>query len=406
VKDFLALGLPNELARALAARGYAEPTPVQAEVIPRILAGENVLFQSETGTGKTLAYLLPAFVRALARPGSGPHVLVVAPTHELASQIKAEADRFAKEAGVAVSAALLVGGAPIKRQTERLKEKPDIALGGPARILELAHLKKLRMQAVDLVVLDEADRMLSPEMRDTLAELLALAPAEAQCVSCSATLSARNRTLIESMLAARRGRPTAPTDANAPVGVSHVTMPPEDVLARRISHWAFYSEQRDKIEDLRRFLVAERPAKTLVFTSVAGQVPHIVERLRFKKVEASGLTARMDKVERKKAIDDFRSGRASILVTSDLAARGLDVPDVTHVVQLDVPSEGDFFVHRAGRTARAGRAGINAVFGDGFELRALARLEKRLGICVYPKELRGGAVVAPEVDPDAVDAGE
>jgi len=109
VKDFLALGLPNELARALAARGYAEPTPVQAEVIPRILAGENVLFQSETGTGKTLAYLLPAFVRALARPGSGPHVLVVAPTHELASQIKAEADRFAKEAGVAVSAALLVG---------------------------------------------------------------------------------------------------------------------------------------------------------------------------------------------------------------------------------------------------------------------------------------------------------
>jgi superfamily II DNA/RNA helicase len=159
-----------------------------------------------------------------------------------------------------------------------------------------------------------------------------------------------------------------------------INLPPEDVLKRNISHWAFYTEGRDKISTLRSFLLAE----------------NIVKQLNFRKVPCSGIYAKLDKVERKKAIDDFRSGRSRILVTSDLAARGLDIPDVTHIIQLDVNENEDFFIHRAGRTARDGKTGINVIFGDEKELRMLSRIEKKLGITIYPKVLYGGIVRTPE----------
>jgi len=175
-----------------------------------------------------------------------------------------------------------------------------------------------------------------------------------------------------------------------------ISLPPEDVLKRNITHWAFYSEGRDKIESLRKFILAEKPGKALVFTAIAGQVENIAAQLNYKKTPCSALYAKLDKTERKKAMDDFRSGRTKVLVTSDLAARGLDIPDITHIIQLDVNENEDFFIHRAGRTARAGKSGINAIFGDERELRNLSRIEKKLGIVIYPKVLYGGVVRTPE----------
>jgi superfamily II DNA/RNA helicase len=177
-----------------------------------------------------------------------------------------------------------------------------------------------------------------------------------------------------------------------------VNIPTEDVLKRNIEHWTFYCENRDKIETLRKFLLAAQPGKALVFTAIAGQVENIAAQLNYKKVPCSALHAKLDKVERKKAMDDFRAGRTKVLVTSDLSARGLDIPDVTHVIQLDVNENEDFFIHRAGRTARAGKSGINVIFGDTFELKNLSRIEKKLGIIIYPKVLYGGQVRTPEQD--------
>jgi superfamily II DNA/RNA helicase len=259
-----------------------------------------------------------------------------------------------------------------------------------------------------MVVLDETDRMLAPEMRDIIRELLEILPANAQYLACSATLSNYHASILEKMIPEKKNQPEENEDGTASsivpetrkYKIKMVNLPPEDVLKRNIVHWVFHSEGRDKIDTLRSFLLAEKPAKALVFTAIAGQVENIVAQLNFKKVPSSGIYAKLDKVERKRAIDDFRAGRSKVLVTSDLAARGLDIPDITHVIQLDVNENEDFFIHRAGRTARAGKSGINAIFGDEKELRNLARVEKKLGIVIYPKILYGGVVRTPEQDTD------
>jgi ATP-dependent RNA helicase DeaD len=410
MNTFKGLGIPEQLESALAARGITVPTAVQSKVIPLLLSGKNVVFQSETGTGKTFAYLLPALM-ACGTETETPKVLIIAPTHELASQIKSESLNLAKDAAIRVKTALLIGGAPISRQLDTLKEKPAIVVGGPSRLLELIRLKKLKISRVRLVVLDETDRMLAPEMRDSLRELLSVMPGETQFAACSATISKYHASLLEKMLPTAK-RDVASDDGVTQDGVAHgggasagakyritlVNLPSVDVLTRNIEHWAFYAEGRDKIETLRKFLIAEKPGKTLVFTAIAGQVENIVAQLNHRNVDCAGIHAKLDKVGRKKALDDFRSGRSKVLVTSDLSARGLDIPGITHVIQLDVNENEDFFVHRAGRTARAGKSGINVVFGDEREMRALARMEKKLGIVVYPKVLYGGVVRTPEQD--------
>ncbi len=403
---FSGLSVPPELCTALEKRAITVPTPVQEQVIPLLLAGENVLFQSETGTGKTFCYLLPAFIKCLSSGiQQATQILVIAPTHELASQIKTEALNLARDANVPITAALCIGGAPLKRQIDMLKEKPSILVGGPARILELIHLKKFKTNNVSMVILDETDRMLAPEMRDIIRDLLAVLPGSAQFAACSATLSHYHASLLEKMIPERKPVPESevvqaakPVSAPSRYRIRLINLPPEDVLKRNIVHWVFFSEGRDKINALRSFLLAEKPEKALVFTAIAGQVENIVAQLNFKKIPCSGIYAKLDKIGRKKAIDDFRSGRSKVLVTSDLAARGLDIPDITHVIQLDVNENEDFFIHRAGRTARAGKSGINAIFGDEKELRNLSRVEKKLGIVIYPKVLYGGAVRTPDQD--------
>ncbi len=411
---FSDLSVIPEISAALERKGITEPTAVQQAVIPALLAGESVLFQSETGTGKTFAYLIPAFMKCVAdESAESPKILVIAPTHELASQIKGEASSLAKEAGIPVTTALCIGGAPLKRQIEALKGKPTLLAGGPARILELIRLKKLSVRGIRTVILDETDRMLAPELRDILSDLLATLPTGAQYVACSATLSKYHASLLERMVpkapvATDEGQATKPTIAESGTKTHRlrlITLPPEAVLRRNIAHWAFYSEGRDKIETLRRFILAERPAKALVFTAIAGQVENIAAQLRFRKIPCSALYAKLGKLERKKAMDDFRSGRTQVLVTSDLSARGLDIPNVTHIIQLDVNENEDFFIHRAGRTARAGKSGVNAVFGDERELRNLSRIEKKLGIVVYPKVLYGGKVRSPDEFEDDEKAG-
>ena len=380
MSDFLKLSVPAEIDTALQKNGITVPTPVQREVVPRILSGAHTAFQSETGTGKTLCYLIPAFMR---RRKGAITTLILAPTHELGSQIRQTAANLASDSGLPVTAALCIGGAPLKRQIESLKKKPDILIGGPARILELVRIKKFSPRDIELVVLDEVDRLLSPEMRDLVAELLSLLPATAQYVSCSATLTTRHSDILSSIV---------PSGS----ALERIEMPAENVLAQNITHWAFYSERRNKIDSLRRFLVAEKPGKALIFTAELGQVENIASQLVHKGISCVALHAKMDKKDRKTAIDRFRSGKITVLVTSDLAARGLDIPDITHVIQMDVQENTDFFIHRSGRTARAGKNGINAIFGDEYELRSLARLEKKLGIIIYPKALYGGNIVTPE----------
>ncbi|QTQ14421.1 DEAD/DEAH box helicase [Treponema parvum] len=436
---FLQLGIKESLVERLKLLSICKPTAVQTQVIPAVTEGCHVIFRSETGTGKTFSYLLPLIQKFEDETEDGQkktdnlaadskqnskrqdtaystgiepfariRMIVAAPTYELASQI-----RCAVQSVSSLKTALFIGGAPIRRQIETLKEKPVIVVGNPARLLELIRLKKLKPDGIRAIVFDEADRLTSKELREESTGLLSLMPKNVQFIACSATITEETKKILMGSLK-NRGE----NDKK----VKTFFLPSEDILRGRITHLAIFAESRNKIDVLRRFLNAQAtqaaqtakaqktdqtvrtfqtdqshppPEKILIFTSRADQVENIVAKLNFKKIDCMGLYSKADKKRRRSAIDRFRSGKCKILVTSDLAARGLDISGITHVIQMDMPANDDFFIHRAGRTARAGKTGVNLVIGDEYEMDLYSRLEKRLKITVYPKELREGKLVSP-----------
>ena len=382
--DFTSLTIDETYTKKLEAHQITEPTAVQAQAIPEILKGTSLLFQSETGTGKTLAYLLPLLqtIEKQENPKNEVRIVIIAPTIELASQIKTQVQLVTES-----KAALLVGGAPIKRQIELLKEKPLIVIGGPARLLELFHLKKLKLDGAQAVVLDEVDRLTAKEMISDTVELIKAMKKDIQLIAASATITKSTQKILQDTRIKQNG--TTESDLKT------LFLPPEDVLRKRITHYALFAETRDKIETLRKLITAENPEKALIFTSKLDQVANITAKLKYHNIECSALTAKTEKTERKATIDRFRSGKIKILVTSDLVARGMDIPNITHVIQMDMPSDDDFFIHRAGRTARMGKTGANIVIGDAVEMRKYAAIEKKLKIVVYPRMLYKGKLVDP-----------
>jgi superfamily II DNA/RNA helicase len=391
--SFRDLGISPFFTERLLERNIAVPTEIQRRVIPRLQAGENLIFWSATGTGKTFAYLLPLF-EALGKispslgEGRGPFILILAPTLELCSQIKTEADFLLRgfpgpgPHGGPVKVSLIIGSANMSRQIEGLKkDKPLVIVGNPARLLQLARMGKLKLQGLRFLILDEGDRLAADELIGDTGELAALVNKDRLTAACSATMSPKSR---ERLLPLMGGQAALEETEE------------REILRDRIEHWAFFSEGRRKIGTLRSFIAAADPKKVLIFTGRGGEVGNIVSQLQYHKLGAFGLYGDMNKKLRKEAIDSFRSGRARILVTSDLAARGLDIPEISHVIALDVPLGEEAYVHRAGRTARAGKRGIMATIGDGEELRRLAALEKKLGIVVYPKDLYKGKIHAPQ----------
>ena len=350
MSDKSAFGLLNPaLVENLKKINITEPTPVQNTVIPKILDKKNIVFQSETGTGKTFAFALPLISNILNSPSDSDHVkiMIVSPTFELSSQIKQAIQSLTN-----LKTALFIGGTPLKRQIETLKEKPQIVIGTTVRLSELILLKK--------------------EAKNETEKLLSLLPKEIQTIACSATIDKNTKNFFKGEV---------------------VLLPPEDILKTRVTHWAIFSEKRDKIDTLRKFIYAENPEKLLIFTSRPQDVENIYSKLKYKKINCACLHSKNDKQERKTAIDRFKSGKEKILITSDLSSRGLDIQNISHIVQMDLPENTDFFIHRAGRTARAGKKGINVVIGDEFEMQNYSKLEKKLNITVYPKEIYKGKII-------------
>lgn len=372
LQNSIFLQFSDEIQEKLKSLNITTPTSVQQNVIPTILENKNVIFQSETGTGKTFTYLLPIIKRIHeTSTNDAIKAIICAPTFELASQIKQAAMSV-----TSLKTALFIGGAPIKRQIESLKEKPQIIVGTTARLLELIKLKKIKTNNLNTIVFDESDRLIKKETIEDVYDLLKLIPQTTQIIACSATIDEKTKKVFTGEV---------------------ILMPQEDVLKKNITHWAIYAEQRNKIDTLRKVILAEKPEKALIFTSRADQVENIYSKLTYKNIDCVALHAKADKQKRKSAIDKFKSGKIKYLITSDLAARGLDIPGISHVIQMDLPSDNDFFVHRAGRTARAGKKGINLVIGDEYEMNKYALLEKKLGIIVYPKEIYNGKITEPSI---------
>lgn len=368
--------LNSELKENLSSLSITEPTPVQKVVIPKILENENIIFESETGTGKTLAYLLPLIEKIKNENEKSPLILIASPTLELASQIRDVTKKITN-----TKTALLIGGSPLKRQIDLLKEKPLIIIGNPSRLAELCKLKKLKLDKLKCAVFDEVDRLVKKEIVSETKELISFFPKNLQLISCTATITQSVKSFFPSC--------------------TLVYLPKENILQSRIEHWAFYAEEKNKLDILQKLIKAlintegSKEKKILVFTQRLEKVQSLESRLLSKKIKCESLHTKMNGQERKSTLDRFRSSKNKILITSDVTSRGLDIPNITHIVQMDLPEDENFFIHRAGRCARYNKRGVNILIGDEYELKKYSALEKKLKLIVYPKIVQGGVIRKP-----------
>ena len=375
-QSFAELGIQGALVQGLAKAGITVPTQIQEEVIPEVLAGKDVVGQSATGTGKTLAFLLPLFQK-IDHARRDTQAIVLAPTHELAMQIFREAQLLADNSGLPVTSAVIIGDVNIARQIDRLKERPHLLVGSSGRILELIQKRKINAQTVKTIVLDEADRLLDDNHRVSVAAIIKATQKDRQLLLFSATIPAA---AMEKALGM----------SNAAVVV---TIAAPAAVPAEIEHLYFVVETRDKIEFLRKLLASLQVDRALVFVNTSIAIEETVAKLCHHGVAATGIHGSSVKKDRQGAMESFRDGRTGVLVASDLAARGLDIAGVRCVINLELPEDPQAYQHRAGRTGRAGATGMTLSIIDRAEQKRIAFLEKKLNVKILPKRLAFGKII-------------
>jgi ATP-dependent RNA helicase DeaD len=361
VSSFAELGLRDELLKALTGLGYEEPTPIQREAIPPMLAGRDLLGQAATGTGKTAAFALPLLQRLPAPGGDNPSALVLVPTRELAVQVSEAIHRYGRDLGVRVLP--IYGGQPIGRQLRSLELGVDVVVATPGRALDHLGRGTLRLHDLHVVVLDEADEMLDMGFAEDIEAILAATPEDRQTVLFSATMPPRIDGLARSHL-------------NNPVRIQigrEPTAAGESPLVRQV---AYIVPRAHKPAALGRVLDVEAPGAALVFCRTRDEVDQLTETLNGRGYRAEALHGGMGQEQRDRVMARLRSGTADLLVATDVAARGLDVEHLTHVVNYDVPSAPESYVHRIGRVGRAGREGVAITLAEPREHRMLKTIER------------------------------
>ncbi|MCS6887533.1 MAG: DEAD/DEAH box helicase [Chloroflexus sp.] len=353
---FAALGLSDALIATLSGLGYDEPTPIQAQAIPLLLAGRDVIAQAQTGTGKTAAFALPIIERVT--DDHAVQALVLAPTRELAVQVAEAIHRYGRHRALRVLP--IYGGQPIERQLRGLAQGAQVVVGTPGRVLDHLRRGSLRFDHLRMVVLDEADEMLDMGFAEELEAILQLAPAERQTALFSATLppAVQNLTLRYT---------------RQPVRVSIAA---EQLAAPRIRQIYYEVLARDKLDALCRVLDAEMPQLAIVFCRTRQEADDIGERLQGRGYAAESLHGDLSQAVRDRVMRRFREGQLDVLVATDVAARGLDIAEVSHVINYDVPTDPESYVHRIGRTGRAGRDGVAITFITPRERRMLQTIER------------------------------
>jgi len=367
---FEKLGLSAALVEGLLKQNITAPTAIQAAAIPELMSGKDIYLQAETGTGKTLGYLLPLFSKIDVTQAT-TQAIIVAPTHELAIQIQRQCSDLAQNSAVALRVLLLIGGTSRDRQLEKLKKKPHLVVGSPGRLLELIEAKKLKAHAVKHIVFDEADKLLGPERLSEIKNIIRSAPRDRQLIFASATKDAAISSVLNEI------SPGLVTCHTAPQPV-----------APNLKHLYCVCEERDKPELVRKLLNALQPDRAMVFVHRNETAQIVTAKLLHHQLAAADLHGAEDKEERKRAMDDFRSGKVTILLASDVGARGLDIKGITHVLNMDVPSQSSGYLHRVGRTARAGNSGVAISLITEKEKRLISRFEKELGIEMIEVTLR------------------
>ena len=361
---FADLDLRPELVTALTSLGYEEPTPIQREAIPPLLAGKDLLGQAATGTGKTAAFALPLLNGLPGSRGKAPSALVLAPTRELAVQVSEAVHRYGRQLGARVLP--VYGGQPIGRQLHALERGVDVVVATPGRAVDHLQRGTLDLSALTTVVLDEADEMLDMGFADDLEKILAAAPAGKQTVLFSATMPQR----IDRLARRHLSDPVRITIAkeHAPEGEQP-----------KVRQSAYIVPRAAKPAALGRVLDLEAPESALVFCRTREEVDSLTETLNGRGYRAEALHGGLSQEQRDRVMNRLRAGTADLLVATDVAARGLDVDQLTHVVNYNVPSAPEAYVHRIGRVGRAGREGVAVTLAEPREHRMLKTIERVTG---------------------------
>jgi len=366
---FRNLGLNDKLLQGVRALGYESPTPIQEEAIPHVLTGQDVVACAQTGTGKTAAFVLPILQRISA--GSGIKALVVTPTRELASQIEQVAITAVDGTGHTVMA--VYGGVPYEPQAKKARKGVDFLVATPGRLLDLLRHRDIKLDTVEILVLDEADRLLDmgfwPDVRRILHDL----PDKRQNLLFSATLSKQvlgvlGDTVHRPVFIEVGGRAT-----------------PVDLVEQRVL--PVNSEQ--KLDLLVQFVLAHKPDRTLIFTRTKHRAERLALTLGKRGIRCSAIHGNRNQQQREKALEGFRAGRIKVLVATDVVARGIDVEGISHVINYDMPANPEDYVHRIGRTARAGASGMAVSLLTPEEVYELKDIERLIGNTIERHDLEG-----------------
>ena len=376
---FSDLGLDVSLVKALKAEKITIPTDVQKKAVPQIKLNKDVIIHSPTSTGKTLAYLLPVFEK-IQKPSKEMQVIILAPTHELAIQIHRQIERLSANSDLPVYSALIVGGVNINRQIDNLKSKPQIVVGSPGRILELIQKRKIKAHTVKTLIIDEADRLIDNKNIDPVLGVLKTLLKERQIITASASMPPKIIETAEKMM------------NNAVLIKSGGKQAVPDV----ISHIYLKAEQRDKIDFLKKLIKNINPSKAVVFVNKPGSIDNLTSKLKFNGLNAESLQGSSFKKNRKKVMDDFRSGKLNILVASDIAARGLQMDGITHIFNMDIPEKPNEYLHRAGRTGRNNQKGLVLSLVTLHEIPFLKNIQRELKIKIYEKVYYKGEIRNPD----------
>ncbi|MFP5068246.1 DEAD/DEAH box helicase [Pseudonocardia nantongensis] len=382
--SFSDLGLAPQLLAVLDKLGYETPSPIQAAAIGPLIAGRDLLGQAATGTGKTAAFALPmlqrlADGRASTDRGPTPFGLVLAPTRELAMQVGEAVTKYGSELGATV--ATVYGGAPIGPQMGRLRRGVDIVVATPGRAIDLINRGALSLAAIEVAVLDEADEMLDMGFVEDIETILGSTPEGRQTVLFSATMPGRIQSLARRHL-------------SDPADIRIKRDPTPDGEAPKVRQTAYHVPRSHVTVALGRVLEMEQPTAAIVFCRTRADVDAVTETLTARGLRAEALHGGMDQEHRTRVVERLRAGRTELLVATDVAARGLDIDTLTHVVNHDVPSSPESYVHRIGRVGRAGREGVAITLVTPGSVRHLRNIERLIGSSVAtapvptPEDLR------------------
>lgn len=379
-KSFNELNINNSIVVGLEKQNITIPTAIQETAIPFALENKDIIAEAHTGTGKTLAFLIPIFEKINVEKRE-MQAIILAPTHELVVQIESQIKLLSTNSGINVTSLSIMGESNIEKQIKKLKEvKPHIIVGSPGRILDLIKKKKITAHTIKTIVLDEADNLLSKNKPVIIKDIIKSTMKDRQLMFFSASINKETLNLAKTLVK----------------DVEIIKIENKSEINPKIEHICILGSLRDRFENLRKLLAAEQPQRSIVFVNNNTDLRQINEKLQYHKVKSTAIYGNASKEERQRALDAFRRGKCNVLVSSDLSARGLDIPEVSHIISLDFPVNPDEYLHRAGRTARGNNSGVSVCLITNKDIEILQSYEKAFDIEFTVKKLYGGKLMDME----------